>query len=123
MDLVYDIYAVFEKRGGEADLVLEVTDVINAVITCGVHLYNVGSDTAVDGSAGLTPVTGVAVSGILAVYGLGKYLCAAGLTRSARASEKISVRDLVICDLIFKNIGDPILSADVIKVNGTPFAV
>ena len=123
MNLVYDVDAVFKECGSEADLVLEVTDVINAVIARRVHLDNVGSDAAVYRAAGLTPVAGIAVSRRFAVYGLGKYLGTAGLSRSSGAAEKVRVGNLVVCDLVFKDIGYSVLAADVIKISRTPLAV
>jgi hypothetical protein len=60
---------------------------------------------------------------IFTVNGLGEDLRAGGLTRSARAAEKVGVRGLSLFDLIFENIGNLLLAANVVKVKRAPFSV
>ena len=123
MDLVDDIYSVFQLCGGEGYLILHIPDVIDTVIACGVHLYNVRRGSRIDAATSGAFVAGVTRPGIETVHSLRQYFGTGGLSRSSRAAEKICVRELIIGYLVFENIRNGILTRDVVEMRGSPFTV
>ena len=75
MNLIYDIYKILADRGSKIDLVAEHSDIVNAVVGCGVHFDNVGYALILYSPTHLTFVAGVSVNRMQAVYCLCKYLC------------------------------------------------
>ena len=83
MHLVDNINPVLCTNGSIVSFLTQITDIVNAVVTCGVNLDNVKYCARINAAANLTFVAGVTVNQILAVNCLGKYLCTACLTRSS----------------------------------------
>ena len=123
MYLVNDVNSVFKCRGSIYHFVANVSDIINAVVGCRVHFKNVGSRACIDSKAGGALITRTAVDRSLAVDSLRENLRAGGLTRSARAAEKVGVRELIVLGLIFKYRGNVLLTANVVKGLRAPFTV
>ena len=123
MHLVDDVDLLFQKRGGVYDLLADVPDVFYAVVACGVHFNDVSRVSGGHGKASLAFPAGVAVNRGEAVYCLRQYLCAGGLSRPARAAEKVCVCGLSVRDLVPQNACYMILSDDRRKIRRTPFSV
>ena len=123
MNLVDYINSIFKLRGSECNLILNISDVIDTVIAGGIHLDNVGCDACINALTGSALIAGVAVSRIFTIHGLGKNFRTTCLSGTARATEKVGVGKLIILHLIFENIGYAVLTANVVKITGTPFSV
>ena len=84
---------------------------------------NVGGYTLLYAFAGRATATRITVNGLKTVNRLCKYFSTSGLTRSARAAEKIGVGELVVFHLILQYIGNSVLTANVTKRFRSPFSV
>ena len=83
MHLVDDEHLFFEHRGNVYCVVADIAYILNAVVGCGVKLYNVGCSSVVNIRAGAASAAGASAFGIFAVHRLCKDLCRGGLTRTA----------------------------------------
>ena len=123
MNLVYDIYSILQKCGSKSNLILHISNIVDTIVACRVHLNNVGCNTRVDTATCFTAITGIAVLRILTVNSLGKYFGTAGFTRTTRSTEQISVGKSIISNLVFEYIGYAVLTANIIKITRTPFSI
>jgi hypothetical protein len=123
VNLVYDVNPVFKIRRRINDLISDITDVINTVVRCGVHFKHVCGRTRVDRLTSGAFAARASVYGRQTVDRLGKDLRAGGLSGTSRAAEKICVRKLVVCNLVFQNRGYMLLTANFIEATRTPFSI
>jgi hypothetical protein len=63
MDLVDDIHTHFHLSGRIDGIVPQITDIVNAVVGSGIDLQNIHAGTAVDSTASIAAVAGVAIVG------------------------------------------------------------
>ena len=96
---------------------------IHTVVGGGIQFQNVQKASVVDAETGGAPVTGITVYGVLAVDCLGEDLGTGGLSGAAGTCEKIGVAQPSLIHLTAESLGDVILSHDVGKGLGAPFAV
>ena len=123
MDLVDDVNSLFDVRGSINDLVENASDIIDLVVLCRVHFKDVCRRAVKNCTAGGALAARVTVFRILAVYCTREDLRAGGLTRSARAAEKIGMAKKTALGLVFENIGNMLLTANRIEVGRSPFTI
>jgi hypothetical protein len=123
MNLVDDVNTLFQHGRGIYHLVPQVSDIVYAVVAGSIDLQNVGSVSAVNGGAGITAITGISVDGIFTVDGLRQDLCRGGLTGASGSAEQICVGNAVLSALQTEDLGDMLLSRDLVKGTGSPFSV
>ena len=123
MDLVDDIYPVFELRRCKNDLIAYVSYIIHSVVRRGVHLENIGSRSLLDSAACVTDSAGFSVYRMLAVDRLCKYLCAGSLSHSARTAKEVCMTKLTVFNFVTKDRSDMLLSVNIIKALRSPFAI
>ena len=123
MDLVHDVDAVLHPGGGIDSIVSQCAHMIHTVVGGGIQLQNIQKASVVDAEAGGTLIAGITVYGMLTVDRLGEDLGTGGLSGAAGTCEKVGVAQPALLDLTAQGLGDVILSHDVGKGLGTPFAV
>ena len=123
MHLINDVHAVLKFRRSVDDLIADITNIVNAIVGCGVHFQDVGGTSRVDGAAGGTDTARACGGGVLTVDCLSQNFGAGGLTRSARTTEKIGVGKFPGGTFVFQNGGDMILPANLIKITRSPLTV
>ena len=115
MNLVDDIYSVFTACRSKSGFITDVSDVVNAVITCGVDFHNVKDRPRLNPLTNFTFTAGIAVDRIQTVDRFGKNLGAGGFSCTSRTGEKIGVRKLTGFDLVFERRGNMRLTDNVRK--------
>ena len=123
MNLVDDIYSVFQLCGGEGYLILHIPDVIDTVIACGVHLDNVRRGSRIDAATSGAFVAGVTRPGIETVHSLRQNLGTGGFTCTARAGKQIRMAHFICQKLCFNRLCNCQLSYNVIKGLRTIFTI
>ena len=121
--LVYDVNAVARLVRLVLHLVDDVADILDLAVGRRVHLDYIEDAAVLDALADLTFAARTAVFGFEAVYRLCQNLGAGGFARAARAREQIGVVEPVFDYLIFQRGRDVLLTRNVIKSLGSPFAV
>ena len=123
VNLVYDVNAVARLVGLELHLVDDVADVLDLAVGRRVHLDYVEDAAVLDAPAYLALSARTAVFGVKAVCRLCQNLGAGGFARAARACEQIGVVEPVFDYLIFQRGRYVLLTRNVLKGLGAPFAV
>ena len=100
MHLVNDIDLISSLCGPVRDLVPDLTDIVYAVVRCGVDLDHVHGSSRCDGPAHLALPAWASVDRMLTVHCLRKYLRYGRLSRSPCPAEQIRMPDTVCPDLI-----------------------
>ena len=123
MDLVDDVDAFPDGRGGKHRLVPERADVVDAVVGGRVQLHHVQHRAVHYPAAGGTLAAGVAVHGMFTVHRPREDTRAGGLTGASGADENIGVREPPGPDLVFQGLGYMLLTDDLIEGLRAPFAI
>ena len=119
MDLVDDVYFGLGFRRHEHDFVTDSADVINTVVTGGVHFDDIEKRAVDDAFTDLAFITGVAVNGVLTVDCTGKdfrdgcFSCASG------SAEKICMADPAENDGLAECRNRMFLFDDIVEVHRT----
>ena len=101
MYLIDDVYPVSSLCRGIYGFFYDRSDIIYAVVGCGVNFGYIQNTSVEQTFTDFTLVTGVAVNGIQAVYSPGKYFRNGGLTCSPGAAEKIGVCNSLLLHRVF----------------------
>ncbi len=123
MHLVHNVDAEPCTVGLELHLVDNIADILDFAVGRGVHLDDIEHAAVLDALADLAHTARIAVLGIEAVCRLCQNFGAGGLARTARACEQVGVGEPVFDDFIFQRGRDMLLTGDVLKGFGTPFAI
>ena len=98
VNFVNNINFIFSVDGRKRRLFLNISYIVNAIVACGVKLYNINSRLIRAVFAFQTRIT---VIQIRTIYRASKYLCGGGFARTARTAKKISMTDLPRFYLVF----------------------
>ena len=123
MHLVDDIHFVMSLSRAVSDLFADLTDIVHAVVGCGIDLDHVHRTSLGDRPAGRALSAGVSVHRRLAVDRLREYLGEGRLACTARAAEQIGMADPSCSHLIAQGLHDCVLTFDFLKNIGTEFSV
>ena len=123
MDLVHDVDPLFYVGRGVDGLVPQGPDLVHAVVGGGVQLQNIQKAAAFQSQTAGALTAGVTVYRVLAVDSLGQNFGAGGLAGTSCAGEQIGMGGTALCHLLFQGFGDVLLTDDVGKHLGPPFAV
>jgi hypothetical protein len=123
MYFVDDINAFFYVDRRKNGFLPQGPDVVDAVVGGRVQLQDVQDVAVIYPKTARAFVAGVAVLWLQAIDGFGQDFRARGLAGTARADEKVGVRQAARRHLRFERIGHMGLADDVVKCSGTPLSV
>ena len=123
MHLVDDKDPVFSGGRRVLHLLLDISDVVDAVIRCRIDLLHVHGALREYGPAGCADTAGVAPLRLLAVHGARHNLCDTRLTRAPGPAEEIGVSHTPALNLVAERRADGILPLYLIEVLGPPLAI
>ena len=119
MDLVDDVHFILGFRRHEHDFVTDAADIVDTVVTGGVHFDDVEKRAVDDAFTDLAFITWVTVNGVLTVDRTGEDLRDGGLTGASGSAEKIRVTDLAENNGLAKCRNSMFLLDDVVEVHRT----
>jgi hypothetical protein len=123
VDLVYDEDLVVALLRREADLVIQLADVVHTVVGGGIELNNIEGGLLIEGSTGRTFIARLSVfARVLAVDGLGQNTSTSGLSYSTWSAEQKGVRQAVHLKGILKRVRDMALAYDLVEAAGAIFS-
>ena len=123
VDLVYDVYPLAYRSGGEHRLIPEGTHLIHAVVGGRVQLQHIQDRAVLDAQAGGTLIARVSLYRVLTVHRPGQDLGAGRLARPPGACEQIGVGEPLPCHLPLEGLRDMGLPRDLSEGPGPPFSI
>jgi hypothetical protein len=123
VNLVDDVNAVMPDLRGNANLVSQITDVVNRVIRSGVEFMDIVGAIAIERFARFALIAGFNLGAqILTVDGFGKNTGTGCFPYPTRSAKQIGVRKLAVFNCIFQRRGNRGLSNNGLKSIGSVFS-
>ena len=123
MNLIYDIYFITSFCRTVGHFFTDLTNIIDAVVGCGVDLYYIHGGPCIDRLACLALVAGASVYRMFAVYRLCQDLGNGSLTCTTGAAEKIGMPNPVCLHLVLQCGYNVFLPLNVFKILGAELPI
>ena len=116
MHLIDDIHLIITLCRTIGHFLTDLTDIIHAIVGCGIDLDHIHGSSCLDCSAHLTFVAGTSIDRMLTVHCLRQNLRHRCLTGTSRPAEQIGMSDTAGIDLICQRCHNVILPFDISKI-------